>query len=543
MIGLTGIAARSAWNRRFALSLVILCIALSTFLLLSIERVRKDSRAHFAASVSGTDLIVGPRAGSLQLLLYSVFRIGDPANNISSASVEELRRRPAVAWVVPISLGDSHRGFPVVATTDEYFRAFVTARPGTLVIREGRPFGAGLEAVVGDEVARRAGYRRGDRIVLAHGDGALAENDHTDKPFIVVGILERTGTPVDRSVHIGLTSMEALHRDWIAGSPLPGGVAPLGQPVGTPRSVTAALVGLKNRSAVFAVQRWVADYRAEPLQALLPGVALDELWSIVDIAEAGLVAMGALVSVVGIAGMVAVILAGLNERRRRARHPACGGCGPTPDSGAACAGRRAGDCLRRRAWRCGLRRSRGASSWMVPVAVRHPPSCGGALDGRMDRDRSTARRGADRKPAAGNARLSPVARRRALAKDLTDESNQTICPIRPSALPRRRIRGRCRRRCRRARAAVVGVDTEGMESASGAPKGESRRQRFPGGHGSDARHLGQGADESGGGGRSGAPARIRRAARHPARRHQGVSVWCRISGPASTRRRRPPTRS
>ena len=328
MIGLAGIAARSALNRRFALSLVILCIALSTFLLLSIERVRQDSRAHFTASVSGTDLIVGPRTGSLQLLLYSVFRIGSPANNISSASVEELRRHPAVAWVVPISLGDSHRGFPVVATTDDYFTRFRYGEGQQLVIREGRPFGSGVEAVLGQEVARRAGYRPGDRIVLAHGDGALAENDHADKPFVVVGILERTGTPVDRSVHISLTSMEALHRDWVAGSPLPGVGSPSGEQVAMPRSVTAVLVGLKNRSAVFAVQRWVADYRTEPLQALLPGVALDELWSIVDIAEAGLVAMAALVSVVGIAGMVAVILAGLNERRRELAILRAVGAGP-----------------------------------------------------------------------------------------------------------------------------------------------------------------------------------------------------------------------
>jgi putative ABC transport system permease protein len=327
MIGLTGIAARSAWNRRFALSLVILCIALSTLLLLSIERVRKDSRAHFAASVSGTDLIVGPRAGSLQLLLYSVFRIGSPANNISATSVEELRRHPAVAWVVPISLGDSHRGFPVVATTQEYFMHFRYGEGQQLALREGRPFASGLEAVLGDEVARRAGYGPGDRIVLAHGDGALAENDHADKPFVVAGVLERTGTPVDRSVHISLTSMEALHRDWAAGMPLPGATS-AGEQAATPRSVTAALVGLKNRSAVFAVQRWVADYRTEPLHALLPGVALDELWTIVDIAEAGLVAMGALVSVVGIAGMVAVILAGLNERRRELAILRSVGAGP-----------------------------------------------------------------------------------------------------------------------------------------------------------------------------------------------------------------------
>jgi putative ABC transport system permease protein len=292
-----GIAARSAWNRRFALSLVVISIALSTFLLLGMERVRKDMRAHFASAVSGTDLIVGARAGSVQLLLYSVFRIGAASNNIRAASAEALAKHPAVAWTVPSSLGDSHRGYAVVGTSTDYFRHFRYGSGASLAFEAGQAFAQPFEAVLGADVARDLRYKRGDRIVLSHGDGALAENDHDEKPFTVVGVLSRTGTPVDRSVHIDLESMDALH-------------------AGMPRSLTAVLVGLKNRAAVFSVQRWVADYRAEPLQALLPGVALDELWSLVGIAEKSLVAMGALVFVVGLAGMVAVILAGLDERRR-----------------------------------------------------------------------------------------------------------------------------------------------------------------------------------------------------------------------------------
>ena len=305
-----GIAARSAWNRRFALSLVVLSIALSTFLLLGMERVRKDMRAHFSSAVSGTDLIVGARAGSVQLLLYSVFRIGAASNNIRATSAEAIAKLPAVAWTVPISLGDSHRGFAVVATTTEYFRHFRYGAGTPLAFAGGQAFARPYEAVLGADVAEALRYKPGDRIVLSHGDGALAENDHDEKPFSVAGILERTGTPVDRSVHIDLESMDALHA---GANPPPAPSQGRGE---STRSITALLVGLKSRAAVFSVQRWVADYRGEPLQALLPGVALDELWALVGIAERSLVAMGALVFVVGLAGMVAVILAGLDERRR-----------------------------------------------------------------------------------------------------------------------------------------------------------------------------------------------------------------------------------
>jgi putative ABC transport system permease protein len=325
------LAARSAWNRRFVLSLVVLSIALSTFLLLGIERIRQDLRANFSQAVSGTDLIVGARTGPVQLLLFSVFRIGNATHNIRYASAEAIAQHRAVAWMVPLSLGDSHRGFAVLGTTPAYFQHFRHGDKQALVLAQGRPFEQLYDAVLGAEVARRLGYTLGQKIVLAHGDGAMAANDHADKPFTVVGILAATGTPVDRTVHISLQAIEALHLDWAAGAPLPGMAvsadAAASQDL-TPRSITAALVGLKSRAAVFSVQREVAAYRGEPLLAILPGVALDELWDVVGLGERGLQAMSALVAVVSLAGLVAVILAGLNERRRELAILRAVGAGP-----------------------------------------------------------------------------------------------------------------------------------------------------------------------------------------------------------------------
>ena len=325
------LAARSAWNRRFVLALVVAAIALSTLLLLGIERIRQDLRANFSQAVSGTDLIVGARTGPVQLLLYSVFRIGNATNNIRWASAEAIARHRAVAWLVPLSLGDSHRGFAVLGTTAGYFEHFRHGDKQSLVLAQGRRFEQLYDAVLGAEVARRLGYTIGQKIVLAHGDGAMAANDHADKPFTVVGILAPTGTPVDRTLHISLQAIEALHLDWAAGAPLPGMAIGAEQAAAmdlTPRSITAALVGLKTRAAVFAVQREVAAFRDEPLLAILPGVALDELWDVVGLGERGLQAMSALVAVVSLAGLVAVILAGLNERRRELAILRAVGAGP-----------------------------------------------------------------------------------------------------------------------------------------------------------------------------------------------------------------------
>lgn len=329
-VPLLGLAARSAWSRRFVLSLTVASIALSAFLLLGLERLRADVRESFAQSASGTDLIVGARTGGVQLMLYAVFRIGSATNNLRMDSVRAIERHPAVAWVVPISLGDTHRGFAVVGTSDAYFERFRYGDRRPLSLAGGRVFGSmpgGLhEAVVGAEVAERLGYRGGDRIVLSHGDGMLAANDHADQPFTVVGVLARSGTPVDRSVHIRLEAMEALHADPFAA--LRAGVLP-GTPAALqPRQVTAAFVGLKQRSAVFTLQRFVNEYRDEPLVAVLPGVALDELWTLIGAAEQALQLASVLVAIVSLAGLVAVMAAGLNERRRELAILRAVGAGP-----------------------------------------------------------------------------------------------------------------------------------------------------------------------------------------------------------------------
>ena len=335
MKALWSIALRSAWNRRLTLSLVMLSIALASFLLLSLERMRADVRGSFSNSVSGTDLVVGARTGPVQLMLYAVFRVGGATNNIKTSSLQAIATHRAVSWVLPISLGDSHRGRPVLGTTPEYFTRFLYGDRQPLALAEGRAFAGTLdgiyEAVLGAEVAQGLGYRLGQKITLSHGAGGVLGTDHADKPFTVVGVLAPTGTPVDRTVHVSLQAIEAIHLDWAGGAPMPGmAIAPEQARKFDlqPKEVTAALVGLKSRAAVFAVQRFVAGYEGEPLLAVLPGVALDELWEIVGIGEKALLGMSVLVAAVSLASLVAVVLAGLNERRRELAVLRAVGAGP-----------------------------------------------------------------------------------------------------------------------------------------------------------------------------------------------------------------------
>ncbi|MDP2008337.1 MAG: ABC transporter permease [Rubrivivax sp.] len=342
MRALLHIAWHSAWNRRGTLALVMLSIALATALLLGLERLRTDIRSSFSQAVSGTDLVVGARTGPVQLMLYAVFRVGGATNNIQMESVQAIAGHRAVAWVVPIALGDSHRGHPVLGTTAAYFEHFLYGDRQPLVLTQGRAFAGTLEglyeAVLGAEVADALGYTLGQRITLAHGLGSGVAGvagelgaEHADKPFTVVGILARTGTPVDRTVHVSLQAIEAIHLDWAGGAPVPGmRIAPeFARKFDLqPKQVTAALVGLKSRAAVFNVQRFVGAYEAEPLLAVLPGVALDELWAAVGLGEKALLAISGLVALVSLASLVAVVLAGLNERRRELAVLRAVGAGP-----------------------------------------------------------------------------------------------------------------------------------------------------------------------------------------------------------------------
>lgn len=311
------LAFASLIARALTVGMTILAIALSVALFLGVEKVRTGAKASFADTISGTDLIVGARSGSVQLLLYSVFRIGNATNNLTWDSYQDIAGRPEVDWIVPISLGDSHRQFRVMGTTTAFFDRYKYRSGQSLAVRDGAIMSDLFDTVIGADVATTLGYDIGDPIVVAHGLASFTE--HEDQPFRVSGILEKTGTPVDRTVIVSLQAIEAIHVDWQSGAQIPGQSTPadvIRKMELEPQAVTAALVGVKSRLQVFGLQRAINEYPQEPLLAILPGVALQELWQIVGIAETALVGVSAMVVVTALIGMMATIFSSLNERRR-----------------------------------------------------------------------------------------------------------------------------------------------------------------------------------------------------------------------------------
>ncbi len=311
------LAISSLLARALTVGMTILAIALSVALFLGVEKVRTGAKASFADTISGTDLIVGARSGSVQLLLYSIFRIGNATNNVTWESYREIAARPDVDWTVPISLGDSHRQFRVMGTTTAFFERYKYRQGQQLEVSDGAILGDLFDTVIGADVATTLGYELGDPIVIAHGLASFTE--HKDYPFRISGILEKTGTPVDRTVIVSMEAIEAIHVDWKNGARTSGQSTPadaIRQMDLTPKAVTAVLVGVQSPLQTFALQRAINEYSQEPLLAILPGVALQELWGIVGIAETALLAVSAMVVVTALIGLMATIFSSLNERRR-----------------------------------------------------------------------------------------------------------------------------------------------------------------------------------------------------------------------------------
>ena len=308
---------RSLLARLLTVSLTVLAIALSVALFLAVETMRSAAKDSFTDTISGTDLIIGARSGSVQLLLYSVFQIGNATNNISWESYQQIIQRPEVDWSVPISLGDSHKQFRVMGTSEQFFSKYKYRSGRQLQFQQGRSFDDLYDTVIGHDVAQALDYQLGEAIVIAHGLASFVEHD--DQPFKVSGILAKTGTPVDRSVIVSLEAIEAIHVDWRSGARKPGAptsVAAIRQMDLRPQAITAALIGAKSRLQIFALQRTINQYPQEPLLAIIPAVALHELWQIVAVAETALLAVAAMVVLTALLGMMAIVFASLNERRR-----------------------------------------------------------------------------------------------------------------------------------------------------------------------------------------------------------------------------------
>ena len=327
------LAIKSLANRKTSALLTVIAIAVSVALLLAVELVKEQVQANFANTVSGTDLIVGPRSGDVQLLLASVFHIGALNNSMSWQSYERLSQNRQVEWSVPISLGDSVSGMPVVATTAGYFQHFKYANQQPLKLQHGEWFNHSEQAVLGADAAEKLAFNIGDQLIIAHGTGGISFSQHSGHPIDVVGVLKRTGTPVDQSIYVDLKTLEDIHGGETASEAEEHAHEHTGHDEHADHhhptsAISAALVGLKSRQMALFMQRDINTADGEPLTALMPGQTLQQLWKTLRVFEQALNGISAIVVIIGLLGMLTILLASLRERSREMAVLRAVGAGP-----------------------------------------------------------------------------------------------------------------------------------------------------------------------------------------------------------------------
>lgn len=331
---------RSIANRRFSLSLIVLALAAAVALYVSVQNIQRMTRAGFENSVVNVDLVVGARDSDIQILLNSVFGIGATTGLMSADSVAAMQNLPQTAWGVPVSLGDSHKRFRVIGTTDGMFRHVLGGRNAAV------RFDTVLSVAIGPDVAAALGYGVGDALVLQHGVGDYGAA-HDDLPFRVTAVLQPTGTPFDRAIFIPLQASEAIHRGWRGGqrmmrmTPAEVDIALANdkhddehhhehehekevhdeheahhEHAGGPGAVDALFLGLTDKRALVRVQRAVAEYDGESLSAVIPGVALSRIWQIIGAADRGFRAISFLIIGLVLLSMVAMTVLSADNRRR-----------------------------------------------------------------------------------------------------------------------------------------------------------------------------------------------------------------------------------
>jgi putative ABC transport system permease protein len=312
------LALKSLRARTLTTTLTVFSIALSVMLLVGVDRLRDAAQAGFSGTLSHTDLIAGARGGDLPLLLSSVFHIGNVANSISWDTYQHFAHHPAVAWTIPISMGDSFHGYRVVATDDNFYKHYQYHRTKSLEIAQGRTPEALFDVAVGSEVARHLNLHLGQQITLAHGIEEKSVLNHANTPFTIVGILASTSTPVDQALYITLLGDEAMHFGWTDGTPPAIGeaVPKLDPSKLKVDEVTSFLIGTKSRISTLYLQREINTFKPEPLTAIIPAYTLQQLWNLLDYADTALSLVSVAVLIVGLLAMLIALYTALNERRR-----------------------------------------------------------------------------------------------------------------------------------------------------------------------------------------------------------------------------------
>ena len=340
---------QSLLNRWLSCLLIILTLAFSISLYFTVSRIQESVKASFKSTVSGVDSVVAARGGNLQILLNSVFLIGEPSAPIQWNTYKDIANNNKIKWAVPISLGDSHKGYRVIGTTNDYFKQIKYSSGKNIEFIKGNTFNDVFDVVLGSVVAGKLNYNIGEEIAITHGlsdvgevhtftsvknenhddhddhakheedegDDDHASHDHENLGFKVSGILKPTGTPIDNAVYVSLAGIEAMHTGWIGNQKvIDVSLEQIMKNELKPKTISAIFLSLNNRTQIFQFQRDIINYKEEAISSVMPGITLSRLWMLTGNVDKAFKIITFFIIIIALLGMIAMTIAGLSSRRR-----------------------------------------------------------------------------------------------------------------------------------------------------------------------------------------------------------------------------------
>jgi putative ABC transport system permease protein len=294
------LAWRYLWSRPLAAGLNVLLLSLGLASLSFVLLVSHQIDKAFERDLAGIDVVVGAKGSPMQLILSGVFHLDVPTGNVPLAAVKQLEQHPQVARLIPISLGDSLRGFRIVGSTPDYLRHYSAA------FAQGGVWTAPLQAVLGAQVAAQTGLTVGDRFAGSHGLSGGGDS-HGQTPYVVSGVLAASGSVLDRLVLTALESVWQVHEGDTALD------AEDKKILQEEREVTLALIQYRTPLAAVTFPRFVNT--TTEMQAAAPALEITRLLKLIGVGTDVLRALaGVLLLTAGLSVFIALWSA-VRERR------------------------------------------------------------------------------------------------------------------------------------------------------------------------------------------------------------------------------------
>ena len=312
------IAWRYLWGRALVTVLTVIGIVLGTALIVTVLTLQRESESGFLRESGQFDLVVGAKGSPLQLVLSSIYHLDVPTGNIPYSRFETLAKDPRVVSGVPLGLGDNYHGYRIVGTDTNFFSLTDRRDPTRLLfnLTEGTIFENDFEAVIGAQVARQTGLKRGDSFVGTHGLMVIpGSSEHRAFPYKVVGILAPTGGSSDQAIYVTLPSVWRIHEKEVDMHRQIASVAPIAPSSTKDLEVTAVLLRIKTIGLRIGMSQEIQKH-TESMAAIPVNEMLKLYQQVLKPMQRLLLAVAALVVIVSALSVTATLYQAAERRRR-----------------------------------------------------------------------------------------------------------------------------------------------------------------------------------------------------------------------------------